>query len=102
MISPALGEGWTGYKPVILLKLLLLCDTDTAAVNINVISLKPCDWIPLATQLAFPAQEIFAVKITRRQHEPSMFQLQSAGTPEGDFGYEKLIHWFKTFSLESE
>lgn len=64
MILPVLDEGWTGYKPAILVNLLLFCGTDTAAVNINIISLKPCDYIPLAEQFALPAQEIFAVKMT--------------------------------------
>lgn len=27
---------------------------------------------------------------------------QAGGTPEGDFGYKKLIHLFGTFSLEIE
>lgn len=43
MILPVLDEGWTGYKPAILVNLLLLCGTDTAAVNISIISVKPCD-----------------------------------------------------------
>lgn len=91
MSLPASVEGWSRYKPAIVLKLLLLCGTDTATVDINV-SLKLCDSIQLAGQFALPAQEIFAVKMTRRQREPSIFYLQTAGTPEGDFGYEKLIH----------
>lgn len=63
-------------------------------------SLKACDSIPPAGQFAFLAQEIFAVKMTRRKHEPSVFQSKTVGTPgEGD-GYEKLIHWLKIFYLE--
>lgn len=38
--------------------------------------------------------------MTRRQHELGMFQLKTSGTPGEGAGYEKLIHWLKTFSLE--
>lgn len=54
--------------------------------------LKACDSTPPAGQFALLAQDIFAVKMAQRKHEPRVFQPRTVETPGEGAGYEKLIH----------
>lgn len=43
--------------------------------------LKACDSTPPAGQFALLAQDIFAVKMAQRKHEPRVFQPKTVETP---------------------